>query len=472
MTAFPSSSACALILAAGKGTRMHSPKPKVLQTLLGEPLLAHVLAAVRPLFGDAVWAVIGHEAAMVRSAFAESSGLGPIRFVEQTEQLGTGHALKTALPALRKAGMTTVLVLNGDTPLIPTATLERFVREAEGSDVAVATLDLEDPGSYGRIVRRHERLTAIVEAKEYDPERDGVATGEVNAGIYLFRIETAESLIEHLGNANKSGEYYITDLVDLAVRADKDVRAIRCGADLNLMGINTPAELSRSEEQLREKRVRERLEAGVILHNPDAVRIGPFAVVEPGAEITGPCELYGSTTVACGAVIESHCRIKNSRIASKAVVHAFSHLEHAEVGPSCLVGPYARLRPGAVLEAQAHVGNFVEMKKARLGEGAKANHLTYLGDAEIGAHSNIGAGTITCNYDGVNKHRTTIGEHAFIGSNTSLVAPVAVGDGALVGAGSVITRNVPDAMLGVARGKQVVLRRCGVGSVTSEPKKK
>ncbi len=450
-------SICALILAAGKGTRMHSRKPKVLHTILGEPLLGHVAAALHPLFGENVWAVIGHEAQMVRDAFAERS----LRFVEQTEQLGTGHALMVALPELRAAGMKRVLVVNGDTPLITAESMERFVHEAEGAELSVATLQLADPGAYGRIVRREGKLSAIVEAKDFDASRHGVPTGEINAGIYVLDLDVAEKLLPRLNNENRSGEYYITDLVGLAVEEGLTVRGLCCGEDPNLLGINNPLELARSEELRRAAIVESCLASGVVIHAPDSVRIGPDVVVEPGAELFGPCELYGKTRIAAGALVESHCRIEDSSIGAWTIVHSFSCLDHAEVGEDCLVGPFARLRPGAVMEKGSHVGNFVEMKKARLGEGAKANHLTYLGDAEIGARANIGAGTITCNYDGVNKSRTVIGEHAFIGSNTALVAPVTVGNEAVVGAGSVITKNVPDSTLSVARGKQKNLPRRG-----------
>ena len=238
-----------------------------------------------------------------------------------------------------------------------------------------------------------------------------------------------------------------------------DVQGVRCGRDDGLMGVNSPLELERMEETLRERRVHDLLAAGVIIHAAGSVRVGPLAHVEAGVEITGPCEIYGRSRILRGASIASHCVLRDSVVSSGARVHSFSHLEGAEVGEGALVGPYARLRPGAVLEAQSHVGNFVELKKTRLGQGAKANHLSYLGDAEIGAGSNIGAGTITCNYDGKNKHLTQIGRRAFIGSNTALVAPVSVGDEALVGAGSVITRDVPAGELGIAREKQKNLPR-------------
>ncbi len=443
----------ALILAAGKGTRMHSDKPKVLQTLLGEPMLACVLEALRPVFAEDVWLVAGHRAEMVRAAFPE------VPCVLQEQQLGTGHALMQALPALTKAGYTHLLIVNGDAPLLSEGLVRQFLAEAVGADLAFATIDLDSPGAYGRVVREGDDVRAIVEAKDYDPALYGPPTGEVNAGMYYCALDAVESLLPRLGNANKSGEYYITDLIGLAVAEKYDVQGVRCGRDDGLMGVNSPLELERMEEALRERRVHDLLAAGVIIHAAGSVRVGPLAHVEAGVEITGPCEIYGRSRILRGASIASHCVLRDSVVSSGGRIHSFSHLEGAEVGEGALVGPYARLRPGAVLEAQSHVGNFVELKKTRLGQGAKANHLSYLGDAEIGAGSNIGAGTITCNYDGKNKHLTQIGRRAFIGSNTALVAPVSVGDEALVGAGSVITRDVPAGELGIAREKQKNLPR-------------
>lgn len=440
----------ALILAAGKGTRMHSPRPKVLQTLLGEPMLAHMIGALRPIFGDATWAVIGHGAEQIRAAFATSS----LHFVEQKEQRGTGHALMTALPELKAAGLERVLVVNGDMPLLTTRLVENFLRDAQGADMAIATLNLPHPGAYGRVVRHQGRVTAIVEAKDYDVSLHGPESHEVNVGLYLFKVDVLDDLLPHLSDANKNHEYYITDLAALAVARRLLVTGLECGSDPNLLGVNTPAELARSESLLRHRLIAAHLEAGVILHMPETVAVGPFVTLEPGAELHGPCEIYGASHIASGASVGPHCLLRDVRIASGAQIHPFSHLEGADVGADCRVGPFTRLRPGAVLEEASHAGNFVELKKARLGRGAKANHLTYLGDAEIGAGSNIGAGTITCNYDGTHKHRTVIGEKAFIGSNTALVAPVTVGANALVGAGSVITHDVPDDALSIARGRQ------------------
>ncbi|MDO5536924.1 MAG: bifunctional UDP-N-acetylglucosamine diphosphorylase/glucosamine-1-phosphate N-acetyltransferase GlmU [Desulfovibrionaceae bacterium] len=438
----------ALVLAAGKGTRMHSQRPKVLQTVLGEPMVAHVLAALEPLFGEDVWLVIGHGADQVRKAVPNG------RFVLQEEQLGTGHALACALPALREAGVDRLLVLNGDTPLVTAEVIGRFMQEAGSADLAFATITLADAGSYGRVVRIDGQLAGIVEAKDYDIEKWGAVSGEVNAGVYLLSLDLAERLLPKVSNANRSGEYYITDLVGLALDEGCEVRGVMCGTTPELLGVNSPAELNEAEEILRATINRGLLASGVILHAVDGIRISPLARIEPGAEITGPCEITGKTIIHADARVMTSCVIRDSEVEGGAEIRPFSHLESAVVRAGALVGPYARLRPGAELCANSHVGNFVELKKTVLGEGAKANHLTYLGDARVGAGTNIGAGTITCNYDGKHKYQTVIGENAFIGSNTAMVAPVHVGSNTLVGAGSIITKDVPDGELAIARARQ------------------
>ena len=437
----------ALILAAGKGTRMHSQKPKVLQTILGSPMLACVYKALKPVFGDDILTLVGHRADLVQACFPEE------HFVIQSEQQGTGHALACALPMLTQKGYHQTMVVNGDVPLLTEDLTRLFLEKAENFDLAFATLTLTKPGAYGR-VRRNGSQVEIIEAKDYDEASYGPPTGEINAGLYLIDCKLAAQLLPKLTRSPKSGEYYITDLVALASQAGARVAAINLGSDQRLLGVNSPRELSDMEEFLRQQIVDGLLDKGVICHAPDLVRVGAFVEIEPGCELTGPCEIYGHSHICQGVEIASHCHIEDCRIAKGARIHSFSHLVQAEVGEGALVGPYARLRPGAVLEEDSHVGNFVELKKARLGRGAKANHLSYLGDASIGQGTNIGAGTITCNYDGKNKHRTEICEHAFIGSNTALVAPVSVGRGALIGAGSTITHNVPEGNLSVARAKQ------------------
>jgi bifunctional UDP-N-acetylglucosamine pyrophosphorylase/glucosamine-1-phosphate N-acetyltransferase len=441
-----------VILAAGKGTRMHSDTPKVLQPMLGEPMLRYVLDALSPLGGPNVWTVVGHGAESVRARFKDRQ----TRFVFQEQQLGTGHALQAAWPELLRSGVSHALVVNGDTPLIPADGMRSFVAAAlrDKSDLAFVTLTLEDAGAFGRVVRRNGEVAAIIEAKDYSEAEHGPCPREINSGIYFLRCEAVAPLLPELRNANKSGEFYITDLVELAVAQGMRVFGVNAGSDMHLLGVNTPRELVAAEELLRARLVRKALDAGALIFMPALVRLGPDAVVEPGAMITGPCELYKKSRVARGARIASHCYLEDTEVLEDAVVHSFCHFVGARIGEACIAGPFARMRPGAVMEEGAHLGSYVEVKKSRLGKGAKANHLAYIGDAHVGAGANIGAGVITCNYDGKNKHATHIGDGAFVGSNASLVAPVRIGDNAFVGAGSVITRDVPDETLGIGRARQ------------------
>lgn len=454
-SSFPA--AGAVILAAGKGTRMHSGTPKVLQRILEEPMLRYVYDALGDLCGSRVHTVIGHGANAVRAAFPDRE----TGFVMQSEQSGTGHALQCAWPSVRAGRLEYVLVINGDTPLVRPETLARLLSGAvaQQADLAFITLTPPDRGAFGRVLRKQGRVSAIVEAKDFDQARHGPEPREINAGVYCFRVCAIDSLLPLLQRNNKSGECYVTDLVGLAVERDLGVIGLNMGDDPDLLGINTPAELARAEERMRERIVLSHMNAGVIIRAAAGVRIGPDAAIAPGAEITGPCELYGHTRLEAGARVESHCRLSDTLVGPDAWVRSFCHAEQAEIGSLCRVGPYARLRAGTVLEEGAAAGNFVEMKKSRLGRGAKAGHLAYIGDAEIGPGANIGAGAITCNYDGRNKHVTRVGREAFIGSNTALVAPVSVGDRALVGAGSVITKDVPDDHLGIGRAPQQIIRR-------------
>lgn len=450
--------ACALVLAGGKGTRMHSDSPKVLKTLLGESMLYYVYRALKPSLGEKIFTIVGFACEKVENAFPEMKD----RFVLQTEQLGTGHALQMGWECIKAADVEYCLVINGDTPLISDKAVSDFLEavKEDGADLSFVTITPDTANQFGRVIRNKAgQVTAIVETKDYDEAVYGPVSGEVNAGIYCLKISAVDGLLSKLTNNNKSGEYYITDLVDLAVECGMNVTAVNAGNSIDLMGINSPYELAQAESTLRLRTAEKLLKCGVTLHSWESVVVGPGVEIEPGVEISGPCEIYGCSKIKRGAVLESHVRIVDSVVESGALIKAYSHLEEAQVGSGCMVGPYGRLRPGAVLEEDAKVGNFVEMKKAVLGKGAKASHLTYLGDSEIGAGTNIGAGTITCNYDGVNKHKTVIGEGAFIGSNTALVAPVTIGKGALIGAGSTITKNVKDGDLGVARGKQINISR-------------
>ncbi len=444
----------ALILAAGKGTRMHSDKPKVLQELLGEPMLGYVYEALSPLFQERIFTVLGYGRAQIQAGFEHMSK----GFIVQEEQLGTGHALQCAWENLENSGCESVLVVNGDTPLLASASLEKFLKTVSGegkADVAFMTISLQDAASFGRVIRsKNGQVQAIIEAKDYDCSIHGSHTGEVNAGIYLLQMDALRALLPELKNENISGEFYITDLIDLAVSRKLDVVAYNCGKDPQLMGVNSPKDLTQAESFLRQRINAQWLEAGVMLHAPELISIGPYVELESGCEIFGPCELYGTTKVESGAIVASNCWISDSTVQKGAFVRQFCHLEGAIVGQNCVVGPYARLRPEAELLSEAKVGNFCEVKKSVIGNQSKVNHLSYIGDAKIGDGVNIGAGTITCNYDGKNKLQTQIKNNAFVGSNTALVAPVVVGEEALIAAGSVITKDVADKELAVARERQ------------------
>lgn len=447
----------ALLLAGGKGTRLHSSRPKVLQTILETPLLQYVYDCFSGLSADKIWTVVGFEHEAVRQAFPDRLK----GFILQEQQRGTGHALQVAWPAIKKSGLEYILVANGDTPFVPEEALLDLVDHAlaERADVAFLSLVLDDPGSYGRVVRKTDgRVRSIVEAKDFLCMDPGSEIHEVNSGIYLFKVEAVDQLLPYLTDDNAQQELYITQLVDLACSREMRVIAVEQGDASDLLGINTPQELVEAEDRLRPRIVNRWIENGVIIRNRDQVRIGPNVVIAPGVDITGPCEIYGLSRLEAHTRVASHCRIEDSEL-NGCQVHSFSHIQGAVIEKECSVGPYARLRPQTRLEPQAKVGNFVEVKKGVLGERSKASHLTYLGDCVIGNDVNIGAGTITCNYDGKNKHQTKIEDHVFIGSNTAMVAPVTIHKNSLIGAGSVVTKDVPEETLCIARAKQKNLRR-------------
>ncbi|MEV8465171.1 bifunctional UDP-N-acetylglucosamine diphosphorylase/glucosamine-1-phosphate N-acetyltransferase GlmU [Fluviibacterium sp. DFM31] len=421
-----------VILAAGKGSRMLSDRPKVLHQVGSLPLLGHALRSTAPLNPARLIVVAGHGAEAVEEATAR---LAPAaRTVRQTEQLGTAHAVDQARPLLADFDGD-VTVLYGDTPFIRTETLERMrAARQSGADVVILGFDTPDPGRYGRLITEGDRVRRIVEFKDASPEERAVTL--CNSGVVMAPAALLFDLIAQVGNDNASGEYYLTDIVGLANDRGLTCRAVTCDP-AETLGINTRAELAGAEAVFQAARRAEVMAAGATLTAPETVflsadtEIGQDCVIEPHV-VFGP-----GVTLASGVTIR-----------------AFSHLEGATVASGAVVGPYARLRPGAHLAEDARVGNFVEVKNAELARGVKVNHLSYIGDAEIGPASNIGAGTITCNYDGFLKHKTTIGSGAFIGSNTMLVAPVTIGDGANTGSGSVITRDVPEGALAIARARQ------------------
>lgn len=358
----PANNLAAVVLAAGKGTRMHSDKPKVLHTLLDEPMLWYVLEAMHSVTPGKVITVVGHQAGRVQALFPEE------RFVLQDEQLGTGHALQCAWAEVVQEDARWCLVVNGDAPLIDAAIVGRFCEAMiQGqADLGFITCKLQDPQSYGRLVRdEHGQVLSIVEAKDYDPSRHGAFSGEVNAGVYLLRVDAMGKFLSCISADNQQQEYYLTELVELAAQQGSRVLSLDAGdaGDVDaFMGVNSPMELASAEEKLRQRIAATWLDRGVTIHFPSTVCIGPSVELEPGADLKGPCELYGRTVVGSGAVIESHTWIKDSRVAAGSLVRSFSHLEKAIIEEGCVVGPFARLRPEAYLEAQVQVGNFVELK--------------------------------------------------------------------------------------------------------------
>ena len=435
----------AVVLAAGKGTRLGSERPKVLHEVAGRPMLARVLSTARAAGCTRLLVVVGHGAGAVRAAFADEE----IVWVEQQEQLGTGHALAQVESQID--GPARLLVLSGDVPLVRPAALERLTAAATGSWGALTVARLERPGSLGRVIVEEGRLRRIVEAANATPAE--LASERINAGLYLLPAPEIFTYLAALEPNPAKGELYLTDALNTAA-AERRIAAYELADATEALGINDQQDLARAHRALLDRRGSELQEAGVTLLEPARVAVEPEVEVGTDTVLHADVWLGGRTRVGSGCRLHQGVWIRDSRLGDDVEVAPYSVLDGAEVGDGCRVGPYARLRPGAALEAGARVGNFVEVKNARLGPGVKAGHLAYLGDAEIGAGSNIGAGTVTCNYDGESKHRTVIGEGVFIGSDTMLVAPVEVGDGAVTGAGSVIARDVPPGALAVERSRQ------------------
>ncbi|MFP5423266.1 MAG: bifunctional UDP-N-acetylglucosamine diphosphorylase/glucosamine-1-phosphate N-acetyltransferase GlmU [Gammaproteobacteria bacterium] len=435
-----------VILAAGQGTRMRSALPKVLHPVAGKSMLGHVIDTARLLKPQGIHVVIGHGAELVRERLAADD----LNFVLQSEQLGTGHAVAQALPALSAER---VLILYGDVPLIEVETLQRLLQQVSEQQLGLLTVNLNDPTGYGRIVRDEQGVVkAIVEHKDASAEQRLISEG--NTGILAVPGKKLGDWLGRLSNSNAQGEYYLTDVIAMAVTDGLVVATEQAADEMEVLGANDRIQLSQLERHYQYRVARRLMVQGVTLIDPARFDLRGEATVGRDVSIDINVILEGQVVIEDGVQIGPNCVIKNSILRKGAIVKANSHLEGAEVGEGADCGPFARLRPGSVLGARAHVGNFVELKNAKLGEGAKAGHLSYLGDAEIGARTNIGAGTITCNYDGANKFKTVMGEDVFIGSNSALVAPVTLGDRATTGAGSVITGDVPDNTLAVGRAKQ------------------
>lgn len=436
-----------VILAAGQGTRMRSSLPKVLHPVAGKPMLGHVIDSARSLAPQGIHVVIGHGAEQVREALD-----GPdLNWVLQQEQLGTGHAVAQALPHIGDADQ--LLVLYGDVPLIRQDSLRALLAQAGSEALGLLTVLMQDPTGYGRIVRDADgKVQAIVEQKDASAEQ--LLINEGNTGIMVLPGHAAANWLTGLSNNNAQGEYYLTDVVELAVSSAVAVEVAQAADELEVMGANNRQQLSVLERGWQQREAARLMEAGVSLADPARLDVRGELSIGRDISIDVNVIFEGQVVIEDGVIIGPHCVIKDSVIRRGSVIKAFSHLEGAEIAEHCEVGPYARLRPGTQLLTGAKIGNFVETKKTRLGAGSKINHLSYVGDAVVGDQANIGAGTITCNYDGVNKFVTQIGDGAFIGSNTALVAPVTVGNQATTAAGSTITQDVPDAALGVGRGRQ------------------
>ena len=438
-----------VILAAGEGKRMKSALPKVLQPVAGRPMLAHVIATARQLAPAAIHVVYGHGGEQVRAAFADQADL---LWVEQAERLGTGHAVQQAVPAVPDHAR--VLVLYGDVPLITAETLRRLL-DVE-APLAVLVAELENPGGYGRIVRDAEgRVARIVEEKDADEAERAIRA--VNTGIVAADAGALAVWLRELRNDNAQGEYYLTDVFALAAAEYRPAEIVLVHDPLEVEGANDRWQLAQLERAYQRRAARAVCLQGARLADPSRFDLRGELIVGHDVEIDVDVVIEGRVELGDGVRIGPFCRLKDVRLGAGTEVRAHCDLEGAVVEGAAQIGPFARLRPGTVLADGVHIGNFVETKNAKLGTGSKANHLTYLGDAVVGAGVNVGAGTITCNYDGANKHVTTIEDGAFIGSNTSLVAPVRVGRDATIGAGSVITREAPAGKLSLARGRQTVI---------------
>ena len=448
-----------VILAAGQGKRMKSARPKVLHEVAGRPMLAHVIDTAVELGRAAgaaarVIVVVGHGADAVRSAFSDRAGL---QFVVQSPQLGTGHAVQQAAALLDEAAPT--LVLYGDVPLITAATLQRLLaaaRDGGASGLGLLTVTLPDPTGYGRIVRDwHGKVLKIVEQK--DAHGDELAIAEVNTGILVAPTAPLKRWLGALSNDNAQHEYYLTDVVAAAVREHCTVTAVPAADAAEVAGVNSPAQRAAAERVAQGRIAQALLEEGATLADPARIDVRGTLAVGRDVFIDVGCVFEGQVTLGDGVRVGPHCVLRNASVGAGTEIAAFCLLEEAEVGAQARIGPYARLRPGTQLADEVHIGNFVEVKNSTLGRASKANHLAYVGDATVGARVNIGAGTIVANYDGANKHRTEIGDDAQTGSNSVLVAPIAVGAGATIGAGSTVAGDVPAGRLTVARARQVVV---------------
>lgn len=438
-----------IILAAGKGTRMYSELPKVLHKVAGQPMLAHVINCAKKLSPDAIHVVIGHGADIVQSTLADEK----INWCLQKEQLGTGHAVQQALPSI--GDQQNVLILYGDVPLLMADTLTALIDELANNQLVLLSAKLNDPTGYGRIVRKDKKVKCIVEQKDADSET--LKLDEINSGILTCNAEKLKHWLSKTNNKNTQKEFYLTDCIEIAVNDKDKVEAIVCENEQEILGVNNKIHLAQVERIFQNRIAENLMSTGVTLIDPARIDVRGHLETGKDVEIDINCVFIGKNVLGDGVSIGPNSVIINSQINAATQLHANCHIENANIGEKCELGPFARIRPETVLANNVKVGNFVEIKKTNVKSGSKINHLSYIGDSELGRDVNIGAGTITCNYDGANKHRTIIGDNVFVGSDTQFIAPVTIGNGATIGAGSTITKDSPEHKLTLARSKQITI---------------
>ena len=439
-----------VILAAGKGTRMRSSLPKVLHKVANKPMVGHVIDAARQLDAENIYIIYGFGGEVLKATLTENTSNDDLIFIEQTEQLGTGHAVDMASPSIKDDE--DILVLYGDVPLTKVSTLQKLLDVKPDNGMGLLTVNLANPNGYGRIIRKDNSVVGIIEQKDATPEQ--LLINEANTGILLANGEDLKRWLGNLSSDNAQGEYYLTDIIAACHNEGKDIETAHPESEVEVEGANNRVQLATLERAFQLRKAEEIMLAGASLRDPSRIDIRGDLVIGQEVQIDINCIFEGEVVLAHGVKVSANCILKDCIIGENTIIKPNSIIEGAVVGDDCSIGPFARLRPGTIMNKDSHVGNFVEMKKTILGEGSKAGHLTYLGDTTIGQKVNIGAGTITCNYDGVNKFHTSIDDGAFVGSNSSLVAPVFIGANATVGAGSVIAKDVEAEELAVARGKQ------------------
>ena len=433
-----------VILAAGKGARMHSDKPKVLQPLSNKSILQYVLDTSNLLQTNNIIIVTGYKSDLIKTSISDPK----ISWRLQDKQLGTGHAVKQSIPDLSNEK---TLILYGDVPLIEKSDLQKLIKAAD-SGLAVMTFIKDNPYGYGRIERRQGKIHAIIEEKDSTEEQRKIT--EINTGIMAVNTKYLISWLGKLNNENSQNEYYLTDIVKLAVKDGIIISSHTAKNELSITGVNSKKELAFIERGFQLKKAEELMSKGVTLMDPNRIDIRGELICGKEVSIDIGCVFEGKVTLGDNVQVKPYSIIKDSYIAENTTIEPFSYIDSSKVGPACRIGPYARLRPGSILEGSAHIGNFVEIKNSAINFGTKINHLSYIGDSEIGKNVNIGAGTITCNYDGVDKHKTIIEDDVFVGSNTQIVAPLKIGKGATIGAGSTITKDVPEENLTLSRSQQ------------------